>query len=117
MCMTRNEVGALTNSSSGKFSSILHTVPTLHQVIITCVPSTSRNFLPSTASGVTKRQKTCVGPAERLGGECFPTKAYKTHAHDMTWALIYVTTRGKQSLKSVPTCCSKYMFRSSLITF
>jgi hypothetical protein len=32
-----------TNSSSGKFSRILHTVPTLHQVIIPCF-STLTNF-------------------------------------------------------------------------
>jgi hypothetical protein len=35
------------NSSSCKFYSILHTVPTLHQVIITCF-SISRNVWPAT---------------------------------------------------------------------
>jgi len=43
------------NSSSGKFSSILHTVLTSHQVIITCI-STSRNCWLLRVWGVTKRQ-------------------------------------------------------------
>jgi len=46
------------NSSTGKFSSILHTVPILQQVIITCF-STSRNFWPARVWGATRRQKTC----------------------------------------------------------
>jgi len=56
ICMTRNELGAR-NSSSGKVSSILRTLPNLHHVLFTCL-SISRICWPATVGGVTKRQNT-----------------------------------------------------------
>ena len=44
------------NSSHATFSSIRHTVPNFHHVIITCC-STSRSFRPAKTWRVTKRQK------------------------------------------------------------
>jgi hypothetical protein len=58
-CMPPSVHAHYSNSSSGKFSGIPHTVLILHQVIITHF-STSRNFWPARVFRVTKRQKDIV---------------------------------------------------------
>jgi hypothetical protein len=67
MCMMRKK-SRCTNSSSGKFSSMLHTVPTLHRVISKCF-STSRNFWLARVWGMTDQRQ--VGLSERLGNDLF----------------------------------------------
>jgi hypothetical protein len=62
------------NSSSGKFLSILHTAPTLHQVIITCF-FMSRNCWPPRVWGVTKRHH--VRLVESLDGDLFQRRHTK----------------------------------------
>jgi len=92
------------NSSSGKFSSILHTVLTSHQVIITCI-STSRNCSLLRVWGVTKRQNMLCRTGWKPWQQPFWMKANKWWSHDMIRAyLIYVATMWRGSLLWVLMC-------------
>jgi hypothetical protein len=77
-------------NSSAKFSSILCTVPTLHQVIITCF-SNSTNLWQARDWGVTKTQNTSCRTGWKAWRRTF-SKAYKSWSHDMTSDLICMAT-------------------------
>lgn len=99
------------NGTSGKHSSILHTILILHQVIITYFPP-HKIYGQQEYEEWTRDERHCIGQAERLGNNLFQQRHTKSsptiwQVNEFT-AWLYIPTSSKKD---------RYSYKNSLNTF